>query len=391
MSFAFWHCFCLPLGGGDKSAGVNVNRRRDMFKFTLKLASLMAAAALATGAHAAGIISNGTVALGVQDTGALNVRAGTTIHGPTFTSPGVGTVSGTGVRGLFVNAPYGYEATYPGCLCEGWGAGWVNADGTGARSGFDGNGRSNITLVSAVFGTDASGAGVATTIVTIADAAGNPALEVKHDFRPSASAYLYAVQVTLRNLTDFTLGGGPHGLRYTRLMDFDTEPTAFSEFITLQRGAAANLLTTSNDGFEEADPFYPTSALGPCPLNASFVDCGPDDHGARFDFGFDALAAGASRSFTIFYGAAPTEALADAARLAVNAGVFAYGQCDPAGDARCSPVTGAPITYIFGFEGAGVGAPPVTPTPVPEPATLALFGAAMIGLLWTRRRAATRG
>jgi hypothetical protein len=76
-----------------------------------------AAALISGGAEAAGILSNGTVALGVKDSGALNVSGGTTIYGPSFTSPGSGTVGGTGVRGLFVNGTSGYEATYPGCLC----------------------------------------------------------------------------------------------------------------------------------------------------------------------------------------------------------------------------------------------------------------------------------
>lgn len=73
-------------------------------------------------------------------------------------------------------------------------------------------------------------------------------------------------------------------------MGFDTAPTPFSEFITIERGGSTNLLTTGDDGFEPANPLFATSSLSTCaPVGASFVDCGPDDHGTRFDFGFAAL------------------------------------------------------------------------------------------------------
>lgn len=335
-------------------------------------------------AHAAGIISNGTVALGVQDSGALNVGGSTTIFGPTFTSPGSGTVGGTGVRGLFVNGTSGYEATYPGCLCEGWGVAVASLGITG----YDGNGLSNLSGGAGTFGTDGAGNGIATTVRTIANASGAPVLEVTHNFKPSASAYLYQVDVTIKNLSGADLGSGATDLRYTRLMDFDTEPTAFSEFITIERGGATNLLTTSDDGFEPANPLFATSSIAGCaPVGSSFVDCGPTDHGARFDFGFAALLGAddpttegddTMRMFTIFYGAAPDEDTADAARLAVGAGVYAYGQTstDPSG--------GTPITYIFAFGSAGVGAP--DPNPTPEPATLALVGLGLAGLGMARRR-----
>lgn len=360
-------------------------------RFTRMALSAVAAALLSGGAQAAGILSNGTVALGVKDTGALNVGGGTTIYGPSFTSPGSGTVSGTGVRGLFVNGTSGYEATYPGCLCEGWGAAIASLGTTG----YDGNGVSGITPVSSVFGTDGGGRGIATTVVTIGGV-----LEVTHDFKPSASSYLYQVDVTLKNISGADLGSGATDLRYTRLMDFDTEPTAFSEFITIGGHPATNLLYTNDDGFEPANPLYGfrSSISGCAPAGTTnFTDCGPADHGARFDFGFDALLGTddattadideTMRTFTIFYGAAPTQALADLARAIVGAEVFSYGQCNPANPA-CSITGGTPITYIFGFKGVGGVAPPPPGVSVPAPATLGLLGAGLMGLGLRRRRAA---
>jgi type IV pilus assembly protein PilY1 len=111
--------------------------------------------------------------------------------------------------------------------------------------------------------------------------------------------------------------------------------------------------------------------------NVSFVDSGPADHGAFFTFGFGALAAGESRTFNIYYGAAATESAALSALGTVGAEVFSLGQSGAGGQ-----ITGSPATYIFGF--SGVGGTPVIPS-VPEPETYAMLLAGL-GLLGAAAR-----
>ena len=112
--------------------------------------------------------------------------------------------------------------------------------------------------------------------------------------------------------------------RYRRVMDWDVEPTPFSEFSTIQGTAGASAVSfSSNDGFASAKPLSGPSDRG---FTGDFVDAGPRDHGAPFDFDFASLAPGASQSFTSFYGAAATETAAINALAAVGAEVYAYGQ-----------------------------------------------------------------
>ncbi|KAB8333511.1 PEP-CTERM sorting domain-containing protein [Scytonema tolypothrichoides VB-61278] len=143
-------------------------------------------------------------------------------------------------------------------------------------------------------------------------------------------------------------------------MDWDIPPTTFNEYSTVKTSGASNVLFTSDDGFANANPLSGPSNLG---STGEFADSGPRDHGALFDFGFGALAAGASRTFNIFYGAASDEAQALAALAAVGADkVYSLGQASVADGAS----TGRPNTFIFGF--SGVGEPPSEP--VPEPLTI---------------------
>lgn len=291
-------------------------------------------------ATSAAIISDGNVMMGVDTFGQLNVPGGTP-------SP----VSGTSDVGLR-HVPTGLEATSHGCACEGWGVG-VNGSESGSASNADG-----------VFGlTSVSFTNTATTARSVVS---TPSLRVTHDFALSTQTDdLYEVKVTIAN----TSGAKVTDVRYTRAFDWDVEPDTFNEVVTIQGTATTSaLLYSNNDGFESPDPFASRSPIGGAPETADFVDFGPDDHGALFDFGFGDLDAGESYAFSIFYGAARTEAQALVALGEVGAELFSLGQ--PAGDptGTGAKADGTPTaTFIFGFK--GVGGAIIIPDPTPNPPT----------------------
>jgi hypothetical protein len=313
------------------------------------------------------ILDNGTIQLGVVDQGQLNEPGG---------SPSI--CEGVTVVGLRY-IPTGGESTSPGCLCEGWGV----ADGVVGDSGYadESKGVSNMTVDSFT-----STATTATSVVTV-----GTTFRVTHDFRPSATPNLFECEVTIENIS----GSDLTDVRYTRQMDWDTEPTAFDEYVTIQgTAAAANVLYADDNGFQIPDPLSSRSALN---VTGDFVDNGPDDHGALFDFGFGPLVADDSLSFFIYYGAAGNEADALAALGAVSAEVYSFGQCnwDGVGDpvSTCSYTggtygasTGEPNTYIFAF--SGVGGVPIEGVAIPTTNTVGLVvflllitGAALLILL----------
>lgn len=143
-----------------------------------------------------------------------------------------------------------------------------------------------------------------------------------------------------------------------------------------------NVHRTDNNGFNSSNPFsFSSGGL----QDQNFTDAGPTDHGALFDFEFEALAKGATRQFNIYYGAATTEAGANAARAAVGANLYSYGQANVDG----GPSTGVPNTFIFGFGTTGGGVLE-SPSTVPEPTTLGLLGVGLAGLGVRRRRKIAR-
>src|SRR5262245_46646006 len=151
--------------------------------------------------YAQAIIDNGTVQLGVDRLGQLNIGGGTpSLQGNTV----------VGLRFLPTTA----EATADGCLCEGWGVAIASTGETGFANNAAGIGG----LASVSFTSTAS-----TAVSTVA----TTNLLVTHDFHPSASPNLYAVDVTITNSGGVVGDGSATDLRYRRLMDWDIEPTAF--------------------------------------------------------------------------------------------------------------------------------------------------------------------
>lgn len=282
-------------------------------------------------------IDNGTILLAVNPTGELNAYDGT------------GSPAGPGDVGLEY-LPTGSDATSPGCLCEGWG---VADPATGVWGGANvadyGSGGQNLTLESFEW-TEST----ATSVVTVHDGESAPVFRVTHEYVPSSKTpNLYQVNVTIENVTGETIAV----VQYRRVMDWDIEPTAFSEFVTINTGTAAAITFTSNDGFASSNPLTGPSDIG---FTGDFANEGPQDHGALFDFTFGSLAAGAKLSFVTYYGAAANEAGAVEALRAVGAEAYSFGK------PNLEPFDGSPNTFIFAF--GDVGGEVIFPTePEPEP------------------------
>ncbi len=325
-------------------------------------AAVAALFAVASTADAQAIITNGSgIYLGINPLGNLNVPDGT---GGISLTP-----TNSSYIGLYYSGIDG-DATSPGCLCEGFG---VAGNGVSGYAGIDIGGYVNLSQTSF-----ASTASTATSIVTMTSL---PDLQLTQQFQPSASTALMENVVTITNTGASTITD----VRYNRTMDWDIPPTTFDEYTTVQGWPAANLLYTSDNGFAAPDPMaLPSAYMYGTPLNANFSHAGPYDHGAFFTFAFGDLAPGESIDFSIFYGAATSEAAAFAALGTVGAEVYSYGQPNPAAIAGAVFPIGEPVTFIFGF--SGVGGTPVPPPTVPEPSTIFLMGAGLLGLVAVIRR-----
>jgi hypothetical protein len=337
-------------------------RGMNIMRTLLLSAALATSALLSVGAQAAAILDNGTVKIGVNDQGHL-------------------ITGGIGIT----YSPTSGEALAPGCACEGWGLGRIST-GIGGGASRDNGGIANVSLTSF-----SSTATTAKSVTSVTVGTGQT-VQVTHDFAPSASANLFAVNVTLKNTSGGTIAAGD--LFYRRSMDWDVPPTEFSEFITINGAPSAlgiangsNLWRFSDDGFKSVTGsalFSAPTSIGACGVNVNFTDCGANDHGSVFDFQFAELADNAEFTFTIFYGAAGNEADALSALSTVGSGLYSLGQ---ASNGPSGAVNNNANTFIFGFKATGgVFVPP--DTTVPEPATFGLLGLGMLGLGIARRRKA---
>lgn len=280
-----------------------------------------------------GVIDNGTVMLGVHDNGYLNIEC------PAI-KPSMG-LWGTSLVGLRLMSTNG-EASAPGAPCEGWGV--ANADPAALITAHASRCGTTANVVAAPLTVQPTAPfDRATSVVTV----GNT-FRVVHRFTPSPlTPFLYRVDVAIQNIGRTTV----KDLRYTRGIDYDVPPNTFSEYITLA-GTSPLLVGWNNNGFTSLDPLAMHPTTGP------MTDNGPGDLGSHMDFRLGSLAAGATRSFVTYYGAAPTERQALNALALVGAGLYSLGQPNyligspwpaplPGPD---GPLLGVPNTFMYGLE-----------------------------------------
>lgn len=233
--------------------------------------------------------------------------------------------------------PTGNEAVTPCGAQESWG---VADAGSGTFGYANGNdfyfpAKTNVNVTN--FTADNSTARSAVN-VSANGTSPSPTFRVIHDYQPSTSSNLYEALVTVENT-----GINPASdLRYRRVVDWDVEPTEFSEYVTISEGSLSELVFSSNDGFSDPNPLGQRTDSG---ATGSFTDSGPSDQGATFDFKLGSLGAGQKKTFKLFYGAAATEGAAISAVQKVGADVYSLAQPDTQNGAT----QGAPNTFVLAF------------------------------------------
>lgn len=175
-------------------------------------------------------------------------------------------------------------------------------------------------------------------------------VSIQHFYGVSMAPNVFQGNVTITN-------SGTSAVRdvvYRRVMDWDVPPTEFNEFVSHSgvtshlESAGGNVRFASDNGFASSDPRQAPGEIWPGTTNTDFSQTGPADHGSVFDFAFGNLDPGQSRTFNIFYGAAPDLAGAQSAISMLNPDVWSIGQSTSMG----APADDSP-TYLFAFAGVG--------------------------------------
>lgn len=266
-------------------------------------------------------LTNGTVQIGVNDAGDLN-SPGTT---PSLTGS-----TSIGLRYI----PTGADALSPGCLCEGWGAQLISGGSSVALGGAN-RARGGILGDAQVTSFVSDGTTATSTVVI------NGRLKVIQTYRIStASPNMYQDTITF---TDLSGVGGT--VKYRRVLDFDVEPTAFNEYMTVKVGTGDTGFVTYTDDNGFASPL-PTDASTPILASGQFTDIGPTDNGALFDTQLTLPSgAGASVTMTAWFGVTASATTAASALSSVGATSWALAKPITTGN----PSSGTPNTFIFGL------------------------------------------
>jgi hypothetical protein len=255
------------------------------------------------------------------------------------------------------------DATTPGCLCEGWGAGFVD------RVGRQSHGRANESrggVQNIEFKSFVSDETSITSTVWIKDSLDQTVLEVTHRFGPAAKVpgALFQALVTMTNIS----GDSLQDVRYNRTMDWDVPPTEFNEYVTI-KGAAASaaspntpkILYSGDNGFMTPDPFSSSGSYGSY-RNKDVDRGGPTDHGFTATFKLGELLCGEAHTFMIYYGAAADRPTMEAAFVTEDVPLYSIGESANR-DRYGRRVDPSDVSYGFGFKGlSGSAIAPSLPT-----------------------------
>ncbi|WUD72017.1 hypothetical protein OG937_10060 [Streptomyces sp. NBC_00510] len=277
-----------------------------------------------------GSVGGSEVEIGVQPGGNLITPGG---------RPSAGTrTTELGLR----HKPTNYEAVSAvACHCEGWGIQVTPPGGVGQWSGWSHGVRGLSTNAEVMEFTT-----TATTAKSVVRLVGTDyPLYVTHEFEPSSRPELYDVRVTVTSLAP--PGDQPH-ITYRRVVDWDVEPTATQEYVTV-KADHPNVEFASDYGLGDPDP---ASGRPKLHHEGSFTDAGPYDQGTLFDLNVPVEPvpgdpdAGLVGEFHLYYGAAPGQAKALEALTAVGAPVYSLAMPSAPGN----PASGAPATFVLGYK-----------------------------------------
>jgi hypothetical protein len=195
-----------------------------------------------------------------------------------------------------------------------------------------------------------------TTCTAVSDSG---AFTVTHYFEPSGVPNVFRITVNITN----TAGEPLDNVSYRRMMDWDVDPATgvqrYDNYITIDwyGGQQPTALTTWGNGAGSSmNPL--TAPVGAAysgtshKVNTVFTKVGPYDQAAVLTFNFGTLAAGATKSFKLFYGAGPNETTALQSLADTGSEVYSVAYASATTSPYAIKANG-PGVFFFGFAGVG--------------------------------------